>query len=255
MILRLLWAGKQHHDRRPSGLCLEQLYFPFSATLRVQCLVETARIPAFGEDVHAAAGLTCAACHVSSRGAGALPIPARTAKHPCVPPATATRPGYAAVRSAGAQSTSFFNTRRSVTASGTAAADERVRHLNRLRWRPPHQARKRCRSPAAPSNVTTTCGCCHGDPARMSCSDARRLPGPTGLRVSMPRAINRGGHVCATWIACHGSHGATPPGDVRRQCLCVQCHVREAERPGVSPKKEIFDALGELSVRSCHCNH
>jgi len=37
--------------------------------------------------------------------------------------------------------------------------------------------------------------------------------------------------------------------------VCAQCHAREAELFRASPKKAIFDAIGEAECLACHSNH
>lgn len=223
-------------------------------TLRAQTAMETAN-SAFGEDVHAAAGLTCAACHVSSRGTGALPIPSRTAIAPlcatCHSDAAYMRRFDPQVRV-----DQFLQYQTSVHGKRMAAGDDRVATCTDCHGAHGIKRVNDARSPVAPLNVTTTCGRCHGDPARMKLFGRDATP-PDDWSASVHAAalLKRGDTSAPTCIACHGSHGATPPGVTSVANVCAQCHVREAELFRASPKKEIFDALGEPECLTCHGNH
>jgi predicted CXXCH cytochrome family protein len=67
--------------------------------------------------------------------------------------------------------------------------------------------------------------------------------------------LKRGDTSAPTCNTCHGSHGATPPGVTQVANVCAQCHVREAELFRASPKKAIFDAMGQAECLVCHGNH
>jgi predicted CXXCH cytochrome family protein len=67
--------------------------------------------------------------------------------------------------------------------------------------------------------------------------------------------LKRGDTSAPTCSTCHGSHGATPPGITEVANVCSQCHVREAEFFRESPKKQIFDDIGQPECLVCHSNH
>jgi len=67
--------------------------------------------------------------------------------------------------------------------------------------------------------------------------------------------LKRGDLSAPTCSTCHGSHGATPPGVTEVANVCAQCHVREAELFRASPKKAIFDQIGQPECLACHSNH
>jgi predicted CXXCH cytochrome family protein len=67
--------------------------------------------------------------------------------------------------------------------------------------------------------------------------------------------LQRGDTSAPTCSTCHGSHGATPPGVSEVANVCAQCHVREAELFTKSPKKEIFEGMGQAQCLVCHGNH
>jgi predicted CXXCH cytochrome family protein len=112
------------------------------------------------------------------------------------------------------------------------------------------------RSPVSPLNVTMTCGRCHGDPARMKAFGRTAAPpGDWSGSVHAAALLQRGDTSAPTCAACHGSHGATPPGVTSVANVCAQCHLREAELFRASPKKDIFDAIGQAECLVCHGNH
>jgi predicted CXXCH cytochrome family protein len=112
------------------------------------------------------------------------------------------------------------------------------------------------RSPVAPRNVATTCARCHSDHARMSAFGHEDNP-PEDWKASVHAAalLVRGDTSAPTCSTCHGSHGAAPPGVTSVAFVCAQCHVREAELFRKSPKKAIFDAMGQGECLTCHSNH
>jgi len=150
----------------------------------------------------------------------------------------------------------FLQYQTSVHGKRMAADDERVATCTDCHGVHGIKRVNDARSPVAPLNVTTTCGRCHGDPARMKLFGREATPpGDWSASVHAAALIKRGDTSAPTCIACHGSHGATPPGVTSVANVCAQCHVREAELFRVSPKKEIFDALGEPECLTCHRNH
>jgi hypothetical protein len=112
------------------------------------------------------------------------------------------------------------------------------------------------RAPVAPSNITSTCGRCHGDAVRMA-AFGRKPTAPQDWSASVHAAalLKRGDTSAPTCAVCHGSHGAAPPGMDSVINVCSQCHVREAELFRASPKRVIFDALGQAECLVCHGNH
>jgi predicted CXXCH cytochrome family protein len=112
------------------------------------------------------------------------------------------------------------------------------------------------RSPVAPLNVTATCSRCHGDAARMAAFGHDASP-PADWAASVHAAalLTRGDTSAPTCIGCHGSHGATPPGVTAVANVCAQCHLREAELFRASPKRDIFEAIGQAECLACHSNH
>lgn len=209
---------------------------------------------AFTDDVHAAAGLTCTACHRSGT-AGAYDAPARTAIAPlcgtCHSDAAYMRKFDPQVRV-----DQLLEYRTSTHGKRMAAGDGRVATCSDCHGAHGVRRVRDARSPVAPLNVVTTCGQCHGDPARMA--PFGRMPTPPqdwSASVHAAALITHSDTSAPTCAACHGSHGATPPGVTSVANVCGQCHRREAELFRASPKREIFDALGEAECLVCHGNH
>jgi predicted CXXCH cytochrome family protein len=67
--------------------------------------------------------------------------------------------------------------------------------------------------------------------------------------------LKRGDLSAPTCSTCHSGHGATPPGVTEVANVCGQCHVREAELFRASPKKAIFEQIGQAECLPCHGNH
>jgi predicted CXXCH cytochrome family protein len=67
--------------------------------------------------------------------------------------------------------------------------------------------------------------------------------------------LKRGDTSAPTCSSCHGSHGAAPPGAASVANVCAQCHVRQATLFRASPKKAIFDEIGQAECLACHGNH
>jgi predicted CXXCH cytochrome family protein len=112
------------------------------------------------------------------------------------------------------------------------------------------------RSPVAPSNVAKTCARCHADASRMDpFGRSSEVFAEWSTSVHAAALLERGDTSAPTCNTCHGSHGATPPGVDAVANVCAQCHVREAELFRGSPKKALFDMMGQADCLVCHNNH
>jgi predicted CXXCH cytochrome family protein len=112
------------------------------------------------------------------------------------------------------------------------------------------------RSPVAPLNAAKTCAHCHADAERMKAFGKEATPfADWSSSVHATALLKRGDTSAPTCNTCHGSHGATPPGVTQVANVCAQCHVREAELFNASPKKAIFDSMGQAECLVCHSNH
>jgi predicted CXXCH cytochrome family protein len=211
---------------------------------------------AFKDDVHATVGLTCGACHPTSAGGDErYAAIARTAIAPlcakCHSDAAYMRGFDPQVRI-----DQFAQYLTSTHGKHMAAGDVRVATCSDCHTAHGIRRVRDPRSPVAPLNVATTCARCHGDAARMA-PFGRSADPPVDWSASVHAAalLQRGDTSAPTCSSCHGSHGATPPGVANVANVCAQCHVRQAELFRASPKKEIFDAMGQAECLACHSNH
>lgn len=224
-----------------------------AATASAQTPAETAST-AFKDDVHAAAGFGCTACHAGAAAGAYAPTP-RTAIAPmcatCHSDAALMRKFDPQVRV-----DQFLQYETSTHGKRMASGETRVATCTDCHGA--HGVRRVSdpRAPVAPLNVTTTCGRCHGDPGRMKAFGREATPpADWGASVHATALLKRGDASAPTCVACHGSHGATPPGVTAVANVCAQCHLREAELFRASVKKDIFDAIGQAECLVCHNNH
>src|SRR3990170_1319254 len=111
-------------------------------------------------------------------------------------------------------------------------------------------------SPVFPSNVPATCARCHADAAYMR---------PYGIattqyaeyRVSVhgEALLGRGARQAPACNACHGNHGAVPPGVTSVANVCAQCHASQRDLFVRSPHKAVFELAGFAQCTVCHSNH
>ena len=209
---------------------------------------------AFTGDVHASAGLTCTACH-AAQAPGSYTAPPR----PAIAPLCATCHSDAAYMQRfdpQVRVDQFLQYQTSAHGRRMTAGETRVATCTDCHGAHGVTRVRDARSPVAPLNVTTTCARCHGDPARMEPLGRDAAP-PADWAASVHAAalLERGDTSAPTCAACHGSRGATPPGITSVANVCAQCHLREAELFRASPKKDIFDAIGQAECLVCHNNH
>lgn len=208
---------------------------------------------AFKDDVHAAAGLGCTSCH---QGTAASPAPI---------PRTAIAPLCAKCHSDAAYMKGFDPQVRVdqyaqylTSTHGRRMATGETRTATCSDCHGAHGIRRvsDSRSPVAPMHVAETCARCHADAARMAAFNREPTPfADWSASVHAAALLKRGDTSAPTCSTCHGSHGATPPGVTEVANVCAQCHVREAERFRASPKKAIFDEIGQPECLTCHSNH
>jgi len=208
---------------------------------------------AFRDDVHAAAGLDCAACH---RQGGSAPAQiARTAIAQlcarCHSDAAYMKRFDPQVRvDQYAQYLTSTHGKRMATGETRVATCSDCHGAHGI-----HKTRD-VRSPVAPVNVAQTCARCHADRGRMAAFGLEATPfRDWSGSVHAAALLKRGDLSAPTCSTCHGSHGATPPGVDEVANVCAQCHVREAELFRASPKKAIFDQMSLPECLACHSNH
>jgi len=107
-----------------------------------------------------------------------------------------------------------------------------------------------------PSNIVTTCGRCHSDPAIMA---ARGIPTDQVAEYTTSvhgRLLLEEGDVSAPVCNdCHGNHGAAPPGLASVRNVCGQCHTVMADYFDQSAHEQIFEEAGLPGCVTCHGNH
>jgi predicted CXXCH cytochrome family protein len=208
---------------------------------------------AFKDDVHASVGLTCAACHQGTPASSA-PI-ARTA----IAPRCATchsDPAYMKGFDPQVRVDQYAQYLTSTHGKRMASGETRTATCSDCHGAHGIRRVRDARSPVAPTHVADTCAKCHADSTRMAAFNRQ----PTVFRdwsasVHAAALLKRGDTSAPTCSTCHGAHGATPPGVTQVANVCAQCHVREAELFRASPKKAIFDQIGQPECIACHGNH
>lgn len=213
---------------------------------------EAAARAAFADDVHASVGLMCTACH---SGQPAPAAPKRTQIAPlcakCHSDAAYMRQFNPQVRVD--QFTQYVT---SVHAQQMGKGEERVATCSDCHGAHGVKRVSDARAPVAPLNVATTCARCHADAARMKPFGRDATPSADwSASVHAAALLKRRDTSAPTCNTCHGSHGAVPPGVTQVANVCSQCHVREADLFRASPKKAIFDAIGQAECLVCHSNH
>ena len=206
----------------------------------------------FRDDVHARAGLTCASCHTSGKPPYG-PI-GRTA----IAPLCATCHSNAEyMRKVNPQLRvdEYEQYLTSTHGKRMSAGETRVATCTDCHGAHGMRVVSDTRSPAAPQNVDKTCARCHSDHALMSAFGRDDNP-PEDWNASVHAAAFRRGDMSApTCTTCHRPHAGVAPGLASVTLVCAQCHVREAELFSKSPKKPIFDLLGQGGCMTCHSNH
>jgi len=208
----------------------------------------------FQNDVHQAAGLTCAACHDQTHG------------DQYAAPARASIPKLCGGCHSNAAYMKAFNPQLRVDQLARYLTSTHGKEINKGELRVAvcsdcHGAHgiypvKDPRAPVYPTNVANTCAKCHADAARMTPFNKPSTPPADWAASVHARALLvRGDTSAPTCSTCHGSHGAAPPEIENVALVCAQCHVREAELFRKSPKKALFDTLSLPECVTCHSNH
>jgi predicted CXXCH cytochrome family protein len=206
----------------------------------------------FQDDVHAKAGLACASCH-----AGAPPY--KPIERTRIAPLCATchsDADYMKKYNPQVRVDQYQQYLTSTHGKRMSTGETRVATCTDCHGAHGIRAVSDPRASVAPQHVANTCSRCHADHARMSVFGHEDSP-PDDWKASVHAAalLKRGDTSAPTCSTCHGSHGAAPPGVTSVAFVCSQCHVREAELFRKSPKKAIFDVLGQGECVVCHSNH
>ena len=245
--------------RRLSFVAVALASLILSRTAVAQTLEESARA-SFRDDVHASAGLTCESCHGQTTAPGAgRAFPSYAIRRVAVAPMCARCHSDAAYMRKFAPQLRIDQFAEYVTSTHgkrMAAGEERVATCSDCHGSHGIRPVKDPRSPVAPVNTAKTCAACHADGARMAAFGRQPTPfADWSASVHAAALLTRGDTSAPTCSTCHGSHGATPPGVDAVANVCSQCHAREAELFRASPKKPIFEAMGEAECLACHSNH
>ena len=215
-------------------------------------------VEAFKTDVHAAAGLQCTSCHAGSADAAARSTDAAIPRTAIAPLCAKCHSDAAYMRQFDPQVRIDQFSQYLTSAHGKSMAKGETRVATCSDCHGAHGiARVRdSRSRVAPLNVANTCATCHADTTRMAAFGHEATPfADWSSSVHASALLKRGDTSAPTCNTCHGSHGATPPGVTQIASVCSQCHVREAELFNASPKKAIFDEMGQAECLVCHNNH
>jgi len=207
---------------------------------------------AFQDDVHATAQLTCSACHIGQ------PVPAALARTNIAPVCAKCHSDAAYMRQFDPQVRvdQFAQYVTSVHGQQMAKGEDRVATCSDCHGAHGIKRVRDARSTVAPLNAATTCARCHADPGRMASFDRQPTPNADwSASVHAAALLKRGDTSAPTCNMCHGSHGAAPPGVSQVANVCSQCHVREADLFRASPKKAIFESIGQAECLACHSNH
>lgn len=205
----------------------------------------------FRTDAHARAGLTCASCHGEA-------APAAVARTGIAPLCARCHNDAAYMRQfdPGIRVDQYAQYLTSTHGKRMSAGETRVATCSDCHGA--HGVRRVSdpTSPVATAHVAKTCATCHADAARMAAFGREPTPyADWSTSVHAAALLKRGDTSAPTCSTCHGSHGATPPGIDSVVAVCSLCHVREAELYRASPKKVLFETIGEKECIACHGNH
>lgn len=112
------------------------------------------------------------------------------------------------------------------------------------------------RSSVHPLKVADLCGSCHGDAKTMAPYKI-----PTDQLEKYKKSVHwkllsvSGDLSAPTCNDCHGNHGAAPPGISWVGNVCGQCHVVNAELFNKSHHSKVFVQMGIPGCAACHDNH
>ncbi|UCF18146.1 MAG: cytochrome c3 family protein [Gemmatimonadota bacterium] len=107
-----------------------------------------------------------------------------------------------------------------------------------------------------PLNVAETCGRCHADRDYMqSYAISTDQHDKYLLSIHWEKLSVEGDLGAPTCNDCHGNHGASPPGVTWVGNVCGQCHSVMAELFNKSRHSQVFAMLGNPGCATCHGNH
>lgn len=122
----------------------------------------------------------------------------------------------------------------------------------------PHSIRpaKDARSSVHPLQVAETCGSCHADKDYMAPYKVPTDQVDEYRQSTHWKMLSVKGDLSApTCNDCHGNHGAAPPGVSSVIHVCGNCHAVNSELLNKSSHNKIFVQMGIPGCASCHGNH
>ena len=219
----------------------------------------------FGDDIHAARGLTCAACHggdpreddptkAMDRKRGFRGAPKRT-EIPQLCARCHSDGAFLRAYNPSLRTDQLAQYRTSEHGKRLGRGDTRVAVCTDCHG--VHKIRPALSplSSVHPLQIPGTCGRCHADPAHMK---------PYGIptdqlasyRASVHfEALSNGDLSAPTCATCHGNHGAAPPGVASVERVCGTCHVFQEQLFDESPHKAPWQAAKIAACLTCHGNH
>ena len=220
----------------------------------------------FSQDIHAQTGLTCASCH------GGDPTSLDPAKamsrnggwkgkidHKQIPQLCGSchsNPAYMHQFNPTLRTDQLDQYRTSVHGKRLAAGDTKVAVCTDCHSVHDLRAPTDPRSTVNPLNVANTCARCHADANYM-----RGYSIPTDQFAKYSMSVHhealavRGDLSAPTCSACHGNHGAAPPGVDKVENVCSTCHVFQAQMYERSTHKQAFQTASLPGCVVCHSNH
>jgi predicted CXXCH cytochrome family protein len=225
---------------------------------------------AWSDDVHAAAGLTCASCHGGDPLANVDDGDYERAMDPnkgyIGVPAPGDVPGVCGRCHSDAAYMRAFDPNLpvdQVAQYGTSVHGQKLREgdENVAECASCHHAHgvlstKDPRAPVYPTRVVDTCGSCHGNEETME---------PYGIPTTQVLDYRTSVHGIALFVegdlgaptcnSCHGNHGAAPPGIDSVSRVCGSCHAIQRDFFASSPHAEAFESMELPECEACHDNH
>lgn len=220
----------------------------------------------YKEDIHAAKGFGCVACHGGDasimglegmdrkKGYIGKPTPAQVVEvcGRCHSDANFMRRYNPSLRvdQVSEYSTSVHGRRL------REQKDEKVANCSSCHK--PHSIRPAndARSTVHPTRVAETCGSCHANKEYMA---PYKIPTDQVDKykksVHWQMMTSKGDLSAPTCNDCHGNHGAAPPGVSSVVNVCGQCHAVNSELFNKSGHSKIFVQMGIPGCATCHSNH
>ena len=220
----------------------------------------------FTEDIHAAKGFDCVACHGGDAKASG-PEAMDPAKGFVGKPARRDLPQLCGRCHSDARFMRRYNPSLRVDQVAEYATSVHGRRLRELgdpkvavctSCHPAHSIRPPSdpKSSVHPLHVADTCGSCHAaakymEPYKIPTDQLQKYKGS----IHWQTMSVKGDLSAPTCNDCHGNHGAAPPGISWVGNVCGQCHSIMADLFAKSVHAKVFAQMGNPSCVTCHENH